>query len=728
MTIRLQGSMDGAARARLARAIFGRLLMLVTAAWLPCAAAAQVNGVGAKPYLGWSSWGQQTIDSSFLTQANIQAQSDALLNSGLEAHGFRYINIDSGWHGGVFDSNGRPLPNPATFPNLQALIQHIHNNGQLAGIYWIPGVEKPAVTANDPILGTQYHIQDILAVPYRAGNAFGAGSSSVYHYKIDFTRPGAQDYINSVVDLFASWGVDFIKLDGVTPGSGVDNLSIDNRADVQAWSTAIAQSGRPMWLTVSWDLDQDYLSTWQQYANARRIDPDIECEGNCATITNWAMTASRFGDLAGWETASGPAVGWNDLDSLDVENGTTSGLSDQERQTAMTLWAMGNAPLFLGGDLTTLDPLAMSLLTNDEVIAVDQSGHPAQEIIGGTTPAWASDLGDGSWYVALFNLNDSPSLVSFPWSRLGFLGARGVRDLWSHQDLGPSLLGFTTVIPGHGARLLRVTAGALTVPQPVNAESYEAESATLNGTARVVDCATCSGDAKVGYLGVGANNTATFNDVEARHAGVYWMDVYAMTAGPRSLLYQVNGGRFHTLNVGGGSFLLPTRTTVAVWLNKGANIIQFGNPTSYPPDLDRIVISGDGLAPLPLSATYEGENATMAGTVKAAYCQYCSGASKAGNIGGGSGNTVTFSNVAVPVAGTYAMEIDYLTSGPRSYFVSVNGGPAQEVDLNGSSFSLPTSTVIQVQLQAGSNTIQFGNPTGYSPALDRIAIAPAIGN
>jgi len=207
-------------------------------------AIAQVNGAGERPYLGWSTFSEQTINGSFLTQANIAAESDALASSGIQAHGFKYINIDSGWQGS-FDANGRPIPNTTTFPDIKALVAYIHQNGQKAGIYWIPGVEYPAVAANSPILGTSYHIQDILTVPYTAGNAFGGPGTSPYHYKIDFTKPGAQEYMNSVVALFASWGIDFIKLDGVTPGSDSYDLSIDNRADVAAWSKAIALSGRP---------------------------------------------------------------------------------------------------------------------------------------------------------------------------------------------------------------------------------------------------------------------------------------------------------------------------------------------------------------------------------------------------------------------------------------------------------------------------------------------------
>jgi alpha-galactosidase len=686
---------------------------------------AQTPGIAERPYQGWTSFSQQTISSNFLTQANMAAQSDALLSSGLQTHGFDFINIDSGWQGS-FDANGRPIPNSTTFPDIAALVAHIHSNGQKAGIYWIPGVEYPAVVANSPILGTPYHIQDILVVPYMAGNAFGGPGTSPYHYKIDFTKPGAQEYMNSVVNLFASWGFDAIKLDGVTPGSYSDNLSIDNRADVAAWAKAIAESGRPMWFTISWALDQGYLSTWQQYANARRIDGDVDCEGNCSTITDWAMASWRFYNLVGWENAAGPAVGWNDLDSLEVMNNTTSGLSYEERQSVTTLWAMANAPMYLGGDLTTLDNFGKQILSNDEVLAVNQSGHPATEALAGDTPVWISDLGDGSYYVALFNLNAFPSRVVVPWNSLGFANAARVRDLWNHFELGRYDRGFSTTLLGHGVRLLKVEGeGDI---RTTESQSYEAESATLNGSAVIAACPACSGGEKVGGLALGWNNNVTFNNVVVRRDGVYQMQIDSMTQGPRSLIYSVNGGPLRTLNVGGGSFFLPSSTTVSVDLHAGINSIEFGSPTSYPPDMDRIVISGDGRGapPLPKSTTYEAENATLAGTVTPPYCEYCSGAGEAGNIGGGSGNTVTFTNVNVDTPGTYQMEVDYLTAAPRSFFISVNGGAATELDLNGSSWSLPASTVIPVQLQAGANTIQFGNSTGYAPALDRIAIAPVV--
>lgn len=686
---------------------------------------AQVNGVAQRPYLGWSSFSQQTLDPNFLTQANVVIQSDALLSSGLQAHGYNYINMDSGWHGG-FDANGRPTPDPVLFPDIKALIDHIHQNGQKAGIYWIPGVEEPAVTANAPIFGTPYHIQDILTVPYTAGNAFGGPGTSPYHYKIDFTKPGAQAYIDSVVALFASWGVDFIKLDAVTPGSYSDDLHIDNRADVAAWSKAIANSGRPMWLTVSWEIDQDYLGVWQQFSNARRIDDDVECESRCATLTDWSRIYKRFRDLPGWQHAGGPALGWNDLDSLDIGDGELDGLSHAEKRSAMTLWAMANAPIYLGGDLTRIDAFGKQLATADEVLAVDQSGKPATQVLGGDLPVWISDLGDGNYYVALFNMNATPAVVTLPWRQIGLDGVRQVRDLWARAELGAPAGAFSTVLDGHGVRLLKVSARVGHAP-PTPSTSYAATAATLAGSASIADCSGCSGGKKVGGLGLGTNNTVTFQNVYVRKAGVYLMQVDSMTFALRSYLYTVNGGAYQTLNSGGGSFSIPSSTTLPVCLKAGYNSIQFGNPTSYAPDLDRIVISGAGDAVLPQASTYEAEQASLGGTVTAGFSNYASGLSKAGNVGHGPANTVTFSNVTVPAAGNYQLEIDYATNGPRGLTVTVNNAAPVSLTVDGSTFDDPRPTLLRVALKAGTNTIQLGNPTGYGPDLDRIVVAPLIG-
>src|SRR3984885_7243242 len=261
-------------------------------------AVAQSSVVAERPYLGWSSFSEQTVSSNFLTQDNVEAQSDALLSSGLQQHGFTYINIDAGWQNG-FDANGRPTADASLFRNMTALISHIHSNGQKAGIYWKPGVDRQVVIANPQILETNFHIRDILATPNSAGNAFAAADpiSSLSNFKIDYSKQGAQEYVDSIVALFVSWGVDYIRLDGVAPGSGT--MSLDNQPDVMAWSKAITQSHRPIWLTISSAIDQDYFSSWQQYSNARQISGDLECAGHCPTLTSWPLTSQRWSDLIG---------------------------------------------------------------------------------------------------------------------------------------------------------------------------------------------------------------------------------------------------------------------------------------------------------------------------------------------------------------------------------------------------------------------------------------------
>jgi len=696
-------------------------VITVVVTFLPCASA-QVNDTGQKPYLGWSSFSQQTIQGDFLTQANMITQSDALKASGLQEHGFVYINLDSGWQGS-FDQNGRPIPNNTTFPDIKVMVDHIHANGQKAGIYWIPGIEQPAVDGNYPILGTPYHTQDIVVIPLAKGNAFAANPPNPYHDKIDFTKPGAQEYIDSIVELFWSWGFDFIKLDAVTPGSYSNDLSIDNRADVEAWSNAIAKTGRPIWLTVSWQLSQDYASVWQQWSNARRIDDDVECEGRCATLTNWPRIVLREYDDVGWEHEASTTLGWNDMDTLDVGDGTLDGLSDVEKQTAITIWAMANSPMYLGGDLTKLDNFAKSALTNDELIVVDQSGLPAVQVTGGPQPVWMKQA-DGSIYVAVFNLNGLSSKVTVRWSDLGFRHALAVRDVWNHTNLGPSAAAFTTTLAGHGSRLLKVTPlGAVTAPV---GQVYEAETATLSGATFVSSCSACSGGAKLSYLGASpSSNTATFN-VYVTNAGTYRMEVDAMTQGPRALVYVVNGTHPATLNMGGGSFNLPQASTVPVTLLAGNNTITFGNPGTYAPDLDRIVISGDGSAVAPGFTTYEAEAAQLSGTASVGGCGFCSGGAYVGNYGAGNQNAVTFPAVTVAKTGTYQLEIDYTTSGLRTFYIYVNNGPPTVLNVNGSTFDSPVPALISVQLNAGANKIVITNPNpgGYAPGLDSITVGP----
>lgn len=409
------------------------------------------NGLGLKPYMGWSSYSMQvyTNNGGWITAAQLKAQSDAM-HTKLQSHGYNYINVDAGWNSGI-DGYGRPVPSSTLFPNgITDVINYVHANGQKFGLYMIPGLSKDAYNANLPIYGAPgCSMQQIAVQPLTTADYWNID------YKINFANPCAQSYINSVADLIASWGVDFVKFDSVTPGSGHNDTSIDARGDVAAWSQAL--SSHNIWLELSWALDHDYVDTWKQYANGWRVDWDVECYCTNTALTTWANIARLFPDAALWWRDAGPG-GWNDFDSLDVGNGAMDGLTQDERQTAMSLWAMSSAQLYTGNDLTNLDAFGLSLLTNDEVIAVNQAGRPAHPVSTATNQqVWYANNGDGSYTVGLFNLDSTAATVTVNWSDIGLNGAASVRDLWSHTDLGTYNSGFSSVnLPSHASRLLKV--------------------------------------------------------------------------------------------------------------------------------------------------------------------------------------------------------------------------------------------------------------------------------
>src|SRR5579863_5372845 len=338
------------------------------------------------------------------------------------------------------------------------------------------------------------------------------------------------------------------------------------------------------------------------------------------------------------------------------------------------------------------------------------------------TPVWVSNPGDGSIYIALFNLNAFPAPVTIKWSTLGFTDAPNVRDLWNHRDLGPYDEKFSALVLGHGVRLVRVFPHG--VAEPEVAQPYEAEFGVTSGKTAFTICKACSGGHEIIKLGLDKENTVTLDNIYAEHPATFRMEINAATSGPRDLFYRVNDGVPTALRIGGGSFGIPSTTVVPVSLLSGDNTIQFGNPTGIAPYLDRIAIIGEGgETPLPF-AVYDAEIGTLSGTATHTACEYCSGNTKIIGLGEDSDNAVTLPNITVPTGGMYQMEIDYLTKIPRSLFVTVNDGVPIKLDLTGDSEVLPASIVIPVALQGGKNTIRFGSPNCESPALDKIAIAP----
>ena len=375
----------------------------------------------------------------------------------LRPYGYTYVNIDAGWWSTWawqpgYDANGRPRADPQRFPHgMASVAASIHALGLKAGIYLPVGLDRALYDrSDDPIAGAPgCSTHDIVYPDLRTTNGWDSS------YKIDFSQPCAQAYIDSLAAQFAGWGYDLLKLDGVGPGSSKTGPQYDNAADVKAWHDAIARIGRRMQLVLSWSLDPAYIADWQRYSDGWRIDTDVECY--CDTLVTWGQAVvQRFHDVPRWVALTGPR-GWNNLDSLDVGNGAMDGLTDDERRSYVTLWAISAAPLYTGDDLTQLDPVGLELLTNRAVLAIDSAGRAASPVVADAPrQVWRVRNADGSWTVALFNLTNAPAEVTARWSDVGFSGAADVHDIWAGTDLGRRDGGFTGTLPAHGTRLLRV--------------------------------------------------------------------------------------------------------------------------------------------------------------------------------------------------------------------------------------------------------------------------------
>ncbi|AOR36551.1 carbohydrate-binding protein [Streptomyces fodineus] len=552
-------------------------------------------GPAARPYMGWSSWSMQSSqypglnpdgNYSYLTEANVLKQTDALAAK-LKKYGYDHVNIDAGWWmdknwTSGFDPYGRQTPDRIRFPDgMKSVADHIHAKGLKAGIYLPVGLEKGAYgdgkvpVWNAPGCTTA----DIVYPDLRTTNGWDSA------YKLDFGKPCAQRYVDSQARMLADWGYDFLKLDGVGPGSSKSGDNHDNVVDVAAWHQAIAATGRPIHLELSWSLDIGHAADWKKYSSGWRIDTDVECY--CNTLVTWENSVDdRWNDAPAWSGKAGPG-GWNDLDAIDVGNGAMDGLTNAERQSYVTLWAISKSPLFTGDDLTRLDHYGLSLLTNREVIAVDQNDSPVARPVTpmGDQQVWGAKNPNGTYTVALFNLGGSSASVTADWASFGFTGAASVRDLWNHQDLGTHRNRITAALPAHGSRLFTLKPGGTPLPTT----RYEAESAnnTLTGNASAASCDSCSGGKKVGNLYL--DSKLQFNDITVKKDGVYTVNVAYVSGDPRSVTVYSNSGNGTSLRFPStGDWGTVDTVSVQVALKAGTNTITFDSGWDYSPDIDRI--------------------------------------------------------------------------------------------------------------------------------------------
>lgn len=427
------------------------------------------------PPMGWNSW---DCFGTTVTEAEVLA-SARMMSELLLPYGWDTIVVDIDWadptaraHGyneGApleMDTMGRLLPDPGRFPSsagglgFRPLADQIHALGLRFGIHIMRGIPRAAVEQDTPVLGTSS----------RAGEVADPANACEWNpdmVGLDHTLPAAQGYYDSVLALYAEWGVDFIKAD--------DMLWPYQAADIEAFSSAIERCGRPMALSLSpgRDLSLTRLDHLRQHATMWRICDDL--------WDRWEDVRDNFARFARWAPHAGPQ-GWPDGDMLPLgrigiraERGEPRNdqLTHDERVTLMTLWVMARSPLMIGGDLPSSDPATLALFTNADVLEIHRSSTGNREVFReGPLVLWAADGQDETRYAAAFNLGETTLTVALDAANAGLpphLDGE-VRELWTSTRLHPRTVtaqsdaargvapgssALDVSLPPHGVALLR---------------------------------------------------------------------------------------------------------------------------------------------------------------------------------------------------------------------------------------------------------------------------------
>jgi alpha-galactosidase len=368
----------------------------------------QAPKLAPTPPMGWNSWNHFAAK---IDDATVRAQADAMVSSGMRDAGYKYINIDDTWEGqrdaqGVIHSNEK-------FPDMKALADYVHGKGLKLGIYSSPGPKTCA------------------------------GFEGSYQHE-------EQD-----AKTYADWGVDYLKYDlcsfadlmkKAPSPAGAHQMMLDAYTKMR---DALVKTGRDIVFSLC-QYGNDAVWRWGATVggNLWRTSDDI-------TDRYVRMAEIGFGQ-AGLSTFAGPGH-WNDPDMLEIGNG---GMKPDEYRTHMTLWVLLAAPLLAGNDLTKMTPETIALLTNKEVIAIDQDplGNQADRVSAeGPMEIWARTLADGSKAVGMFNRNGSPMDMHLDFVSIGMSNPTQVRDLWVGKDLSTGNSTYVTTVPAHGAVLLKIS-------------------------------------------------------------------------------------------------------------------------------------------------------------------------------------------------------------------------------------------------------------------------------
>ncbi|WP_294263058.1 glycoside hydrolase family 27 protein [uncultured Sphingomonas sp.] len=410
-----------------------------------------------RPPMGWNSW-----NSFATTISEAQArETAAIMAKRLLPFGYDIFTVDIQWYEPeassyaynkapvpVMDGHGRLLPAPNRFPSsaggrgFAPLADDVHRLGMKFGIHLMRGIPRLAVERNLPVLGTNVRARDI------------ADTSSVCPwnpdmYGVDMKRPGAQAYYDSVFALYAGWGVDFVKMDDMSRPYDA------HAAEIEAAHLAIRRTGRPMMLSLSpGETPVARADHVRRFAQMWRISDDFWDE--------WPLLEAQFTRLENWNDARRPG-GWPDADMLPFGRlalgQRDTKFTPAEQRTVMTLWSIARSPLIMGGDLRHLDAPTLALLTNREVLAVNQASSDNQpHFVADGTRIWSArpEAGSGR-YVALFNTTDKPKEVGIALDLLGLPPRVAVRDLWAGRDAGRAERRIARTVAPHGAELLKLS-------------------------------------------------------------------------------------------------------------------------------------------------------------------------------------------------------------------------------------------------------------------------------
>jgi alpha-galactosidase len=416
-----------------------------------------------KPPMGWNSW---DCFATTVTEAQTKAHADYMAEH-LKRYGWEYVVVDIQWYEPeaksynyrkgaklVMDEWGRLLPATNRFPSaasnvgFNALADYVHGKGLKFGVHLLRGIPRQAVEQNTPIQGTSCHAADV-------ADKTSLCPWNTDMYGVDMSKPGAQEYYNSVFQLFAEWGVDFVKVDDISRPY--------HKTEIEAIREAIDHTGRPMVLSLSpGETPLAEGAHVSQHANMWRISDDF--------WDKWPVLLEQFERLRKWTEFRGPGH-FPDADMLplgviDLGRRTTRFTKD-EQYTLMTLWSIARSPLIFGGDMTKMDDFTLSLITNDEVIGVDQNSSGNRQLFSRDGfIGWIADVPNSSdKYLAVFNTRNRPAQlegvaaekVPVKLADLGFSGSCRIRDLWRKADLGEFKEEFAPAINWHGAGLYRVS-------------------------------------------------------------------------------------------------------------------------------------------------------------------------------------------------------------------------------------------------------------------------------